>query len=125
MHFLLVLIVLDVLVSVAAARLFKAGRLPPKVCDLLCLHKLCTPVVAGLVAPFAAFAFSAFWLALAVAVVLSWSYLIFAVATGCALVEKGSDGAVVYLATCLWGSIAPLATAVPAALIHLLIVMLR
>ncbi|CAM1000082.1 hypothetical protein EJMOOK_15565 [Rhodanobacter sp. Root179] len=125
LRFLLVFFALEVLGSGAAVWLFKAGRLPVAMGEFLSLHKLLTPVIVALVAPFVALAFAAFWPALGAAIVLSWLYLYFAVATGCALIPKGSDGAVVYLATALWGALAPVVSAASVVLVHLLILIFR
>lgn len=124
-RFLLVFVVLEVVSSGAAAWLFKAGRLPVGMRDFLCSHKLFTPAIVALVAPFAALAWSPFWLTLAAAIALSWVYVIFAVATAGTPMFKGSDGGTAYLITILWAPIASTAGAVAAVLVHLSGVLFR
>lgn len=125
MYFLLAVIMLEVVSSSAAAWLFRAGTLPEAVRDVLCLHKLLTPIIVALIAPFVALACSAFWPALAAAIVLSWLYLIFAVLSAGALMFEGSDGGVAYAVTVMWGAIASAAAAVSTVLIYLLSLMFR
>jgi hypothetical protein len=92
LRFLWIFFALDVLGSGAAIGSLKSRRLPSRISDFLCTHKLITPVIVALVARFIALTSAAFWWALGAAIVLSWLYVIFAVTTAGPFLVEGNEG---------------------------------
>lgn len=107
LRFLWIFFALDVPGSGAAIGLFKRGRLPSRISDFLCTHKLITPVIVALVARFIALTSAAFWWALGAAIVLSWLYVIFAVTTAGPFLVEGNEDNIMYMAPIVWASSPP------------------